>query len=96
MKSNYNFTFISALESSPVHCLNPRPSGKRRIPAKGGTAAILTTQISNGPKTFASVIPFINIIKDPVRPCLAMGFNEVFTYPGDEVILKSPFDELME
>ena len=70
---NHNLTFISALESSPIHCLNPRPWGKRRSPEKGGTAAILITQIvSTGPRTFGSVIPFIDIIKDLVRPCLAI------------------------
>src|ERR1700744_2987168 len=35
-------TFIKALESSPVHCLKPRPSGKRRRPGNKGAAAILT------------------------------------------------------
>lgn len=34
-------TFISALESSPVHCLNPRPIGNRRNPANGATMAML-------------------------------------------------------
>lgn len=34
-------TFISALESSPVHCLKPRPWGNRRRPANGGASAIL-------------------------------------------------------
>ena len=36
-----HFTFIKAFESSPVHCLNPRPSGNRRRPGKDGAAAIL-------------------------------------------------------
>ena len=31
-------TFISALESSPVHCLKSRPSENRRMPEKAGTA----------------------------------------------------------
>ena len=34
-------TFISTLESSPVHCANPRPWGKHCKAAKSGTAAIL-------------------------------------------------------
>jgi hypothetical protein len=34
-------TFMSALESSPVHWAKSRPSGKRRSPGKGGTAEIL-------------------------------------------------------
>ena len=35
-------TFISAFESSPVHCLKSLPSGKRRIPGYAGTADILS------------------------------------------------------
>jgi hypothetical protein len=35
---------MSAFESSPVHCLNPRPSGKRRRPGKEGATAILLFQ----------------------------------------------------
>jgi hypothetical protein len=34
-------TFINALLSFPVHCLNRRPCGKRRKPGKFGTAASL-------------------------------------------------------
>ena len=36
-----NHTFISAFESSPVHCLNPWPSGKQWRPGNEGAAAIL-------------------------------------------------------
>jgi len=42
--SNIALTFIRALESSPVHWLKPRPSGKRRRPAKGGAIEILQSQ----------------------------------------------------
>ena len=38
---NQKHTFIRAFESSPVHCLKPRPSGKRRRPGNKGTAAML-------------------------------------------------------
>jgi len=34
-------TFMRAIESSPVHCLNPWPSGKHCRPGKDGDAAIL-------------------------------------------------------
>ena len=94
--NNHDITFISALESLPVHCLNPWPWGKHRSPEKGGAAAILTSQISTGPKIFGRVILFINIIKDLVHPCLAMGINDIFAHPGNKVIFKGPFDELME
>ena len=40
-------TFIRAFESSPVHCVNPRPSGKRRRPEKDGTTAMLISISSN-------------------------------------------------
>ena len=36
--ANGAFTFISAFESSPVHWLKSRPSGKRRSPGNSGTA----------------------------------------------------------
>ena len=41
-KQKQKLTFIRAFESSPVHCLYPRPSGKRRSPGNGGAAAILS------------------------------------------------------
>ena len=40
-------TFISAFESSPVHCAKSRPSGKRRSPGKIGTADILEMTLSD-------------------------------------------------
>src|SRR5882724_5600108 len=40
-------TFMRALELSPVHCLNLRPSGNLRKPAKGAAAAILDNKIIN-------------------------------------------------
>lgn len=46
-------TFINAFESSPVHCLNPRPSGKRRSPGNNGTAAILILPIQFRVKNFS-------------------------------------------
>lgn len=42
-------TFIRAFESSPVHCLNPLPSGKRRRPANGGVIETLR-HIKNFPR----------------------------------------------
>lgn len=41
MTTSEGQTFINALESSPVHCLNPRPFGNRRNPANGATTAML-------------------------------------------------------
>jgi hypothetical protein len=35
-----SLTFIKAFESLPVHCLKPRPSGKRRRQGKDGAAAM--------------------------------------------------------
>jgi len=40
-------TFISALESSPVHCLKFLPSGKRLRPAKDGASAMLDNRFRN-------------------------------------------------
>jgi hypothetical protein len=36
---------MSALESSPVHWLKSRPSGKRRMPGNAGTAASLAGHV---------------------------------------------------
>ena len=48
LEDNINIsTFIKALESFPVHCLNPRPCGNRLSPGKGGTAAMLPQNQSN-------------------------------------------------
>jgi hypothetical protein len=41
------FTFMRALESSPVHCLKLRPCGKRRRPENEATAAILSENLVN-------------------------------------------------
>jgi hypothetical protein len=41
MSTSESQTFIKALESSPVHCLNPRPVGNRRNPENGATTAML-------------------------------------------------------
>lgn len=38
---NFAITFMSAFESSPVHCLNLRPSAKRQSLGNRGDAAIL-------------------------------------------------------
>ena len=39
-------TFMSALESFPVHCWKLRPCLKRRRPGNGGTNAILSQRVS--------------------------------------------------
>ena len=44
--TDMNQTFISALESSPVHCWKLRPCLKRRRPGNGGASAILHWRIS--------------------------------------------------
>lgn len=41
-KQKQKHTFIRAFESSPVHCLNPRPSENLLNPENGATRAILT------------------------------------------------------
>jgi hypothetical protein len=45
--TSVDLTFINALESSPVHCVNPRPSLNRRRFENGGAQAILPYLVSS-------------------------------------------------
>jgi hypothetical protein len=86
---------MSAFESSPVHCLNPRPSGKRRKLGNEGVAAILggTNQRSHINKRS---IPSINVCENLLCLTLAVMSLNVFLHPVDEMILECPLDNLME
>src|ERR1700733_1767461 len=89
-------TFISALESSPVHCLKPLPSGKRRWPGNGGAAAILIKikVISVTSKARKMISPFIDICH--YRSCSgrAMYKNKILANPCDEMVFECTFDDL--
>jgi len=90
---------MSAFESAPVHCLNPRPSLKRRSPGYVGTHAILNE--GHGKLLIYSIkypsdVPAVNIIENLV--CLRLGFmskGQILPYPGDKMILEDAFDDLM-
>jgi hypothetical protein len=89
---------MSALESSPVHCLNRLPSGKRRWPGNGGAAAILiyiniTYVIC---EVHLEISPIINVCHYCGCSSCAMCKDEVLTNPGDEVVLECAFDDLVE
>lgn len=90
-------TFISAFESSPVHCANPRPSGKRRKPENDATAAILC-HMNNVRFTIKSKYssPLVNIVYSPLSFAFTVGKFQVFLHPIYEMVLKSSLDELVQ
>jgi hypothetical protein len=91
-------TFISALESSPVHCLKPLPCGKRRWPGNGGEAAILTkiNTTSVTCKARKIISPIIDICHYRSRGSRAMYEDKILTNPGDKVVLERAFDDLVK
>lgn len=97
-------TFISPFESSPVHCLKPRPCGKRRSPRKGGTTLILL-QCAVNVQCFRNTcdnetesVPAIDVVLDLV------GFSgrvreyrgNVLPDPCHQMIFEDTFDDLVE
>ena len=95
VQENKILTFINAFESSPVHCLKSRPSGKRRIPGYGGTADILQT-ISIDFMPNALHAPSINVLNDIKCAGSPMFKNQVILNPRHKVVFKDTFDELVE
>lgn len=90
-------TFINAFESSPVHCLNLRPSGNRRSPGKGGTMAMLNSAIRCMTRnSYDMDIPSVNICHDFGSMCWAVLMTQVRNNPRYKVVLECPFDELMK
>lgn len=89
-------TFISALESLPVHCWKLRPCLKRRSPGNGGAKAILRRSVSESDRRDHFNIPPVNLVEDRVRLSLSMFAFKVLAHPVDEVIFEDPFDELMK
>jgi len=90
------YTFMRAFESSPVHCLKPRPSGNRRRPENGGVIAMLIKLIRNYSARNQTFSPVIDIIQDPISPRSAMFTDQVVFHPSNKMIFKYPFDDLME
>lgn len=90
------YTFISAFESSPVHCLNPRPLGKRRSPENGAIIEILYNVESRKVDLKPTSLPIIDVFEDPVGSCLTVGLDKPLLDPLDDVVFERPFDNLME
>jgi hypothetical protein len=91
-------TFIKALESSPVHCLKPRPTGKRLRPANGGAREILCRiQVSHKNKVQNSNAnqPSVNIVKYCLSSTFTMGYSKIIPDPGNQVIFENALDDLM-
>jgi hypothetical protein len=66
---------MRALESSPVHCLKQRPSGKRRRPENGGTIAILRKELGDSSK-------LSNLTDDLYHPVSALLLPYYARAPG--------------
>jgi hypothetical protein len=58
--------------------------------------AILKSHINFPLSRHDQTLPLINIIQNAICPSPPMGNNEVFFHPSYEVILKGPFNDLME
>jgi hypothetical protein len=91
------YTFMSAFESLPVHWLKSRPSGKRRIPGKAGTAAKLLTQLfSNQQREHKWDRPMINIFNNLFCTRSPMLNLQVLVDPFHKVIFEDPLDKLVK
>jgi hypothetical protein len=91
-------TFMRAFESSPVHCLNPRPSENRCRPENGGTIAILFTSSSVYCKITSNRNdkPVIYVIQNAFGLGFTMSKEKIFSHPGDEMVFECTFNGLME
>ena len=89
-------TFISALESSPVHCLKPRPSGNWRNPGNKGTAAILFQGKNVYIKDHQHHAPLVDVRKNLLCPLFAMNILKIVSYPLHKMVFECPFDDLMQ
>jgi hypothetical protein len=88
---------MRAFESSPVHCLNCRPSGNRRRPENGGTIAILFhKQLRQETTSNRDNTPVINVIQNAFGCGFTVSKVKIFPYPGDEMIFECTFNDLME
>jgi hypothetical protein len=97
LQGTRDITFISAFESSLVHCLKSHPSGNHRNPGNGGTAEIFEAPVSKIlKKGIKKSIPMINILNDFICTCSSMGFIQICIDPHDEVVLGCALDNLMQ
>ena len=91
-------TFISAFESSPVHCLKPRPWGNRQRPGNGGTAAILdihNIRIVSRLVGEHYPLPSIDVGHDCRSASLTVLEHKIFANPRHEVVFECSLDQLM-
>ena len=83
-------TFMSAFESSPVHCLTFWPSWKCLTPKKGGAGAMLESD---------SVIIIWNLWEKTYHRSMSLSIRLAWTagfdiacHPSDQVILEGPLN----
>lgn len=89
-------TFINAFVSSPVHCLKPRPWGKHLIPAKGAASDMLRGPFSGSLSVLRACSPIVDLVKNLISMFFWMESVYEVPNPINEMVLKSPFDELMQ
>jgi hypothetical protein len=95
-KGNSTHTFIKALESSPVHCLKPRPCGNLRRPANGGATAILLAIGMIQMKQRTTDIPAVNISYDRFPCCTRITLSDILVDPLHKVVFEDAFNDLVE
>ena len=92
------YTFISAFESSPVHCLNPRPSGKQRRAGNEGAAAMLMMDESwlNKINRQWEDLPPVNVSENLFSLSWRVLELDIICHPGHQVIFECSFNNLVE
>ena len=84
---------MRAFESSPVHCLNFLPSGKRLSPAKGGASAILYNRLSKRNDVYAEAnLPPVNVIEYLLCFWFWVFSIYIVIYPRNKVVFERAFD----
>lgn len=90
---------MRALESSPVHCLNPRPSGKRRNPGKDGADAILQYHLYSKPLSLVGTsnsLPAVNICHNHRSLSFPVSPLKIYFDPSDQMVFERSLDYLMQ
>lgn len=93
------FTFIKALELSPVHWMNPLPCGKQCRPVKDSAREILESHehvIWWCVNDYSLGLPTVDFIKDLLGLFIGIGSFDVVTNPGHGMILECAFYQLMQ
>ena len=89
-------TFIRAFESSPVHCLKPRPCLNRRSPGKSGARANLDIRLVNRVQSIKNDIPTIDIRHNTSCARFPVNKDQIIFNPLNQVVFETTFYNLVE